>query len=666
MTGAVRVVASVTGGTLKLDSIPANVNATIRGYGSATSGAATSIAFEGSLADISTALGLLKAQRTGTDPAQVDLSAIPAITSGNTWAYNPANGHFYEAVERTGGVSWMSAKDLSEARQFNGMHGYLTTSTSSSENELLVNHLAVDAWLGASDSGIEGTWIWASGPETGSSVAFNRFDGIQPDNYGDEDYLQLVIAKYWGPPGTWNDLPNDSASWGPKIEYFIVEYGGMLGDNPTFLERIKRIDLIAPVSITISSDKTALRANEAATITFELSEASTDFDVSDITITDGALTNFSGSGTSYSASFVPIPTSDGVTGVLTVASNKFSNNKGEFNQDGLEANNTVSVVFDLVNPTIEIVSNRTILKAGETATLTFTLSESSTDFTSSDLSVAGGTVSGFSGSGTTYTATFTPTADSTVNGVVSIASNTFSDAAGNSNDDGADTDNTVTMTVDTIRPKVAITSDKTSLKVGEAAALTFTLSEASTDFADSDVSFAGGTLSGFSGTGTNYTATFTPTANSTANGVVSVASSVFSNAAGNFNNDGAEFNNTVTMKVDTVLPTVSISSDKSLLTTGESAVITFTLNEPSTDFDISDVVFKGGTMSSFSGTGSLYTATFTPTTRSIAAGTVSVASSTFSDAAGNNNTDGSDANNNLTIEVDTLYPRIVVASTKSW
>ncbi|NDD12343.1 MAG: hypothetical protein EB072_06790, partial [Betaproteobacteria bacterium] len=105
--------------------------------------------------------------------------------------------------------------------------------------------------------------------------------------------------------------------------------------------------------------------------------------------------------------------------------------------------------IDTTAPTIAIAGNKTSLKTGETATITFTLSESSTDFTVADLTVLGGTVSNFAVSGANYTATFTPTANSTTNGLVSVASGRFSDAAGNFNADGSDANNTVTFTVDT-------------------------------------------------------------------------------------------------------------------------------------------------------------------------------------------------------------------------
>ena len=118
------------------------------------------------------------------------------------------------------------------------------------------------------------------------------------------------------------------------------------------------------------------------------------------------------------------------------------------NVSSASANYTVTV--DTVAPTIAISSDVSTLKAGETATITFTLSEASTDFTSADVSATGGTLSNFAGSGTAYTATFTPTADSTANGVISVASATFSDSAGNTNNDGADANNTVTLTVDPV------------------------------------------------------------------------------------------------------------------------------------------------------------------------------------------------------------------------
>ena len=133
------------------------------------------------------------------------------------------------------------------------------------------------------------------------------------------------------------------------------------------------------------------------------------------------------------------------------------------------------------------------------------------------------------------------------------------DTVGNISDE-----HSITFTLDSVKPTIAISSDVSELKAGETATITFTLSEPSTDFVESDVSMAGGTLSNFSGSGTHYTATFTPTVNSNDDGVITVVSDKFSDAAGNNNVDGGENNNAVTLTVDTeapVAPTVALKED---------------------------------------------------------------------------------------------------------
>jgi uncharacterized delta-60 repeat protein len=196
-------------------------------------------------------------------------------------------------------------------------------------------------------------------------------------------------------------------------------------------------------------------------------------------------------------------------------------------------------------PTIAISSNNLTLKAGETALITFTLSDVSSNFNSSDVNCIGGVLSNFSGSGTTYTAIFIPSASSIISGTIKVASAVFTDEAGNLNADGSDANNTITIAVDTATPTITLSAKKTALIAGETTNLSFTLSESSTTFAASDISVVGGTLSNFLGSGTNYTALFTPTPNSITNGSVSVASGVFTDLAGNTNADGLDTNNKI-------------------------------------------------------------------------------------------------------------------------
>ena len=66
-----------------------------------------------------------------------------------------------------------------------------------------------------------------------------------------------------------------------------------------------------------------------------------------------------------------------------------------------------------------------------TLTVTFTSSESTSNFAVGDVTVSGGSLSSFSGSGTTYTATFTPSSDGAT--TIDVSGNTFTDAANNNN-----------------------------------------------------------------------------------------------------------------------------------------------------------------------------------------------------------------------------------------
>ena len=118
-----------------------------------------------------------------------------------------------------------------------------------------------------------------------------------------------------------------------------------------------------------------------------------------------------------------------------------------------QSNNTASLT-EKVLPTIALSSSAANLKAGETATITFTISESVSDFVIGDITVSGGTLDSFTGSGTSYTVVFTPDASSTANGVISVADTKFTDAAGNTNADSGDANNTETITVDTVLPTI--------------------------------------------------------------------------------------------------------------------------------------------------------------------------------------------------------------------
>jgi hypothetical protein len=386
------------------------------------------------------------------------------------------------------------------------------------------------------------------------------------------------------------------------------------------------IDDVSP-TLTIVADRPSLRAGQTTLITFTLSEPSSTFGPSHITVAGGTLTAFSGSGSVYTALFTPTPDST-APGSVVVAAAAFADLAGNPNVTGFLA---PPLVIDTVRPTVLIATDRPVLRTFRTANITFTLSKPAADFRAEDVAVTGGTLSAFQGSGTTYTAIFTPAVNVVTSGTVSVAAGHFSDAVGNTNVAGS---LTPPITIDTIVPTVTITSNTPVLRVGQTAVISFLLSEPSTTFGAEDVAVTGGTLSGFTGSGLNYSAVFTPFASLTVPGTISVVARSFFDAA---NNPNAAGGLSPTLNIDTVAPTVLIASSKSRIGLSETAILTFTLSEPSTNFTAASLLVTGGTISGFAGGGRSYTAIFTPTLESATTAVVRVPANRFTDSVGNGN-----------------------------
>jgi hypothetical protein len=112
-----------------------------------------------------------------------------------------------------------------------------------------------------------------------------------------------------------------------------------------------------------------------------------------------------------------------------------------------------------------------------------------------------------------------------------VTAGSWQDGNGNPGAGGS----TAPFTVDTVVPTVVVSVDKTIVNAANPTALvTFTFSEAPTDFSLNDVTSADGSLSNLSGSGTTYTATFTANAGVDDNAaMVSVINGSYHDAAGN-------------------------------------------------------------------------------------------------------------------------------------
>ena len=190
--------------------------------------------------------------------------------------------------------------------------------------------------------------------------------------------------------------------------------------------------------------------------------------------------------------------------------------------DGVITLRSQSSTTDTTPPRVRLTHSTLSMSA--TSTLTAILSEGSEDFSAADHCHRGGNQRFHQDQPTEYTALFTPTPQSTINGTVTIRPSAFSDAAGNWNTEGE----LVTITVNTSIPWVSLTTTDNKLTAGETALIGARLSEVSEDFGEDDLDVSGGVLSNFTKVNElTYTALFTPAADSTSDGVISVAIGAF-------------------------------------------------------------------------------------------------------------------------------------------
>ena len=160
--------------------------------------------------------------------------------------------------------------------------------------------------------------------------------------------------------------------------------------------------------ITASDVSTGSTTNDSTlALTFITNEATSNFVVTDIAVTNGSLSSFvSTDDDTYTATFTP--DGDGAT-TIDVAAGAYTDAAGNNNT----AASQFAWTYDGTGPTMTIASTTSGVTDGSTTNdaliaLTFTSSEVTTDFAANDINVSNGTLSSFAGSGTDYTATFTP------------------------------------------------------------------------------------------------------------------------------------------------------------------------------------------------------------------------------------------------------------------
>ncbi|WP_257604133.1 Ig-like domain-containing protein [Pseudomonas tolaasii] len=421
------------------------------------------------------------------------------------------------------------------------------------------------------------------------------------------------------------------------------------------------IDTARP-TVTIVMSDTALKIGDTSLVTFTFSEAVTGFTNADVTIANGTLTAVSSSdgGITWTGTFTPTASITDTTNLITLDNTGIADLAGNA---GSGTTDSANYVIDTVRPTATIVVADTNLAVGETSLVTITFSEAVSGFTTADMTVANGTLTGLSSSdgGITWTATLTPTSNITdTTNLVTLDNTGVVDLAGNA---GSGTTNSNNYAIDTARPTATIVVADNALKIGETSLVTITFSEAVTGFTNADLTIANGTLTAVSSSdgGITWTATFTPTASITdATNLITLNNTGIADLNGNAGSGTTDSNN---YAIDTVRPTATIVVADNNLRIGETSLVTITFSEAVSGFTNADLTVANGTLSAVSSSdgGITWTATFTPSASvTDTTNLITLDNTGIVDLSGNAGSGTTDSNN---YAIDTQRPTatIVVA-----
>ena len=405
------------------------------------------------------------------------------------------------------------------------------------------------------------------------------------------------------------------------------------GNGNTVATRLSRTADVTHPTVSLSS-AAASTTSTAFTVAATFSENVTGFDASDVSVGNGTVTAFVGSGSSYT--FVVTPIAAGSV-TVDVAANGSADAAGNGNTAATQLTRT----YDGTAPTVSLAATATSPLTGA-FTVTAVFSESIIGFDASDVNVGNGSVSAFSGSGATYSFTVTPAADGLV--TVDVAGGSASDSAGNGNIAATQ----LSRTADITRPTPTLSSSAGST-INAAISVSVTFSESVTGFDASDITVTNATVSGLAGSGSTYTFTATPTSDGPV--TVDIAGGAATDTAGNSSVAATQ----MTRTADLTAPVVTLTTLASSPVNGAFSV-TASFSENVTGFGLGDITVVNGTASALSGSGSSYAFTVTPTADGNV--TVDLPAGGTHDAAGNVNT----AAPRLQLVDDSTPPTLAITS----
>ena len=243
--------------------------------------------------------------------------------------------------------------------------------------------------------------------------------------------VTLTITDANGNTVTTTDITDASGNYSTTADLSNLADGGLsvtasvtdiAGNSASATDGVSLLDTNLP-TLVISAADSNLAAGESTTITFQFSEAVSGFELGDVSVAGGSLSNFSQvDADTWTATFTQ---SGSDTPSISVANDQYTDLAGN-NGSG----DDLTLAADTTAPTLVISAADSNLAAGESTTITFQFSEAVAGFDASDVTVAGGSLSNFSQvDADTWTATFTQSGSDTPS--ISVANDQYTDLAGN-------------------------------------------------------------------------------------------------------------------------------------------------------------------------------------------------------------------------------------------
>ncbi|MBV7511906.1 DUF4347 domain-containing protein [Pseudomonas sp. PDM25] len=220
------------------------------------------------------------------------------------------------------------------------------------------------------------------------------------------------------------------------------------------------IDTARPTATIVVADN-RLGIGETTTVTITFTETVSGFDLSDLSVANGTLSNLlsSDGGKTWTATLTPTANINDTTNLILLDSSNVADAAGNVGAGIAISNN---YALDATRPTATIVVANPNLGVGQTTLVTISFSEVVSDFDLSDLSVTNGELTNLASSdgGKTWTATFTPTASITdPSNFIALDTSNVSDLSGNAGSSVAVSNNYVIDTVPVQTPAVVVTPD---------------------------------------------------------------------------------------------------------------------------------------------------------------------------------------------------------------